>query len=264
MPALQTVLPLPLRREERRSPFRLTISVKPPPAPFAISALSWRSWASRAAKELSASACSNTSCVRWGTVDDEREFPWDELGVSTILEAFDDDRRKKEKRPVGVGAVTGVGGTVLTAPGVEKLFTIGGNGDAGDGGFSMPISFMVAARRSRSRRSSSSSKVSSLRAPVTMGGAPAFSVSGRKFGVGGGAFFLSLPNIENDDQSNERDLREARVDGAALGGSFSGRGEVGFELPLMLSDSKVVSRSVGGAFGLVWAVAGVEREKMAV
>ena len=80
----------------------------------------------------------------------------------------DDVRRKKEKRPVGVGA-TAVGVVVVAesggesfplcadGAGAEKLLSIGGSGDAGTLGFSIPISFIVAFRRSLSRRSSSSS-----------------------------------------------------------------------------------------------------------
>lgn len=103
-------------------------------------------------------------------MDDDREPSCDEaVGVSTLV-LLDEERLKKEKRfAVGVGAM-GVAGVVLTLPGVEKLFSMGGSGEAGDGGFSIPISFMVAFKRSRSRRSSSSSVVSSLRAPVTTGG----------------------------------------------------------------------------------------------
>lgn len=70
IPALQTVLPLPpalllLLRLLHSSP-RLLLeasSVKPPAPPLAISSLRLRSWASRAARVFSASACSSACCV---------------------------------------------------------------------------------------------------------------------------------------------------------------------------------------------------------
>src|ERR1700723_3673574 len=73
MPALHTVPPLPLS-----PPLRLFlrpdlgISVNLPPYPFAISALRVRSWASRAARLFSASACSR-AC--WVKLDCDKSIP---------------------------------------------------------------------------------------------------------------------------------------------------------------------------------------------
>ena len=77
----------------------------------------------------------------------------------------------------------------------------------------MPISFIVAWSRSRSLLSSSSSNVSSLRAPVTTGLLPARSVKGLRLGFGSG-FFSFPPNMLKLFQSNDSERR----DRVAVGG----------------------------------------------
>jgi hypothetical protein len=74
------------------------------------------------------------------------------------------------------------------------------------------MSFMVALILSRSRRSFSSSVVSNFRAPVTEL-APGFKVRGRKLGSG---FFSVLLNMEKPFQSNDKDRREALVEGLGV------------------------------------------------
>src|SRR5258708_4822833 len=97
----------------------------------------------------------------------------------------------------------------------------------------MPMSFMVACNRSRSLRSSSSSCVSSLRAPLTL---PGLSVRGRRLEFASGFLsFSPLKKGENARQSNDNERRFEREGGKLLGGgesnvvSFSARG-VGFGL----------------------------------
>lgn len=176
--------------------------------------------------------------------------------VSELLVDVDVLRRKNEKRDEGGGGPVAVVGVLTVAvvgagdgccPGLEKLLNIEGEPGMGElGGFSMPMSFMVALRRSRSRRSSSSSRLSSFRAPVTMGGAPAFNVRGRKFA--GASGFLSPPNIEKLFQSNDIERRDARVLGAAVGGL-----EVWGEDAVVEGELNVVRRSCGGKVGVVGA-----------
>ena len=117
MPALQTVLPLPLFRLLRRSLLRRGISVNPLGLPLAISALSWRSCASSAAIVLSASACSRASCVRFGVFAplmyglpcvDERCDEASEAVIELV-------RRKNEKREDGVAGFVAV--TVVAVTG---------------------------------------------------------------------------------------------------------------------------------------------------
>jgi hypothetical protein len=102
-------------------------------------------------------------------------------------------RPKNEKRREGVaGTLAGAGGVGMDG------------GNTGDGCGWMPMSFIVAFMRSRSRLSFSSSCVSSLRAlPVTP--APGFRVSGRRFGFSAG--FLSPLKREKLFQSKERERR---------------------------------------------------------
>lgn len=154
----------------------------------------------------------------------DRDCPCEELRDDVSELRTDDDRRKNENRDVGVGATAVVGVPVTADRGgesvagapvaaeVEKLLSIGGKGDEGVSGFSIPINFMVAFNRSRSLRSSSSSCVSNFRAPVTTGVEPALRVSGRRFGVGSGFFSVPL-NIEKLLQSKDMDLLEARPAG---------------------------------------------------
>ena len=121
-------------------------------------------------------------------------------------------------------------------------------GTAGDprtgvlGGFSIPMSFMVAFNLSRSLRSSSSSWVSSFRAPVMIGGAPGLRVKGRRFG--GVTSFLSFPpNMEKLFQSNDMDRREARL--LAVTAVLDVLLRAGEALALDgFGESKVVSRSI--------------------
>ena len=116
-------------------------------------------------------------------------------------------------------------------------------GTAGDIGFSMPMSFIVAWRRSRSRRSSSSSVVSSFRAPV-IEFVPALRVKGRRWALCGSTFFSpSFPlKSENPLQSNESDRRDERVDGAGAGGLLLLSADFAAARAARMS-SKVVSRS---------------------
>ena len=136
-------------------------------------------------------------------------------------------RRNNEKREASDGLATfstftvGVSGAVLTS------WMLGGRG-----GFSMPMSFMVALSRSRSLRSSSSSCVSSLRAPLML---PGLSVRGRRLGFTSGFLSLSpLTKEENARQSKDNERLLGRDGGELLGGgelnvvSFSTRGG-GFE-----------------------------------
>ncbi len=76
-----------------------------------------------------------------------------------------------------------------------------------------------------------------------VGGAPALRVKGRRFG--GGSIFLSPPpNIEKLFQSNDMDLREARLLAGIAGLDTLLCGDVlAFE---GTGESNVVSRSVGG------------------
>lgn len=172
------------------------------------------------------------------------------------LPAVEFERRKNEKRDDGVGAtvvdgVVGVSVAGVVASGAELLLNMtGGIGEPRGvvtAGFSIPISFMVAFSRSRSLRSSSSSYVSSLRAPVI--GAPAFKVNGRKLAEGSG--FFSPPNIEKLFQSNDIDRRDARLEADGAGGDdvllcgeavWDGGGEV-----------NVVRRSPCGIVGVLGA-----------
>ena len=85
-------------------------------------------------------------------------------------------------------------------------------------GFSMPMSFMVAFNLSRSLRSSSSSSVSSLRAPATEG---TDKVSGRKFGCGSGFLSPPPPNMEKFFQSNDKERLDALFGGGAGFGSWA-------------------------------------------
>ena len=147
---------------------------------------------------------------------------------SELIVDVDALRRKNEKREEGGGGPVAVTGVLLVAvtgtgvggccPGLEKLFHSEGEAGTGEAsGFSIPMSFIVAFRRSRSRRSSSSSWLSSFLAPVTIGPAPAFNVRGRKF-AGGSGFFSPPPNMEKLFQSKDMERREARVLAGAVGG----------------------------------------------
>jgi len=113
---------------------------------------------------------------------------------------------KRENRLLLVVVGDGAG------PGEEKDFCMGA-GEVG-AGVSIPMSFMVALILSRSRRSFSSSVVSSFLPPVT-GLAPGFKVSGRRLGSG---FFSPL--LKRPFQSNDMDLRDDLVLGG-LGGDPS-------------------------------------------
>ena len=93
----------------------------------------------------------------------------------------------------------------------------------------MPMSFIVASRRSRSLRSSSSSCVSSLRAPLTL---PGLSVRGRRLGLASDFLSLSPPTKEESArQSKDNERLLDRDGGELLGGaelnvvSFSTCGE---------------------------------------
>ena len=116
-------------------------------------------------------------------------------------------------------------------------------GAAGDIGFSMPMSFIVAWRRSRSRLSSSSSVVSSFRAPV-IEFVPALRVRGRRWALGESAFLSpSFPlKSEKPRQSNDNDRRDDRVDGAGAGGLLVVSADFAAARAARMS-SKVVSRS---------------------
>src|SRR5258707_147988 len=124
---------------------------------------------------LSASACTSASSVRVAGVpgiDDGADLVAD---VSRIV-AVEFLRKKGKRRGVVTVELDCVGGSggVGTLSGEEWLFWIGG------AGFSIPKSFIVASRRSRSRLSSSSSSVSSLRAPG-MAGVVGLSAGGERF-----------------------------------------------------------------------------------
>jgi len=138
-----------------------------------------------------------------------------------------DWRRKKENldglEAVGVAALE------------DWLRSMTGVGPSG--GFSMPMSFIVAFSLSLSRLSSSSSSVSSLRALTRF--EPGFKVKGRRFGFS--CFLSAPPNIEKPFQSKDIDRLEALAVAGVLGG-FAVAGSA-----LILS--KVVNRSVGDIMG---------------
>jgi len=145
--------------------------------------------------------------------------------ASELAALFVDPRRKKENLE---------GGAEEVGVCIDCVFSRTG-GDSEVGGLSIPMSFIVAAKRSRSRRSSSSSSVSSFLAPGTTTGVPGFKVSGRRFAFCSGFFSPEPPNKLKPFQSKDMDLREAFV--------VAGVGlEVGIE-------SKVVSLSVGDKSG---------------
>ena len=92
---------------------------------------------------------------------------------------------------------------------VEVVFAI----DAAEGvggaeviGLLIPMSFIVACKRSRSRLSSSSSVVSNFRADTTEV-APGRKLRGRRLGFGSVFFSDEPPNIENPFQSKDMDRR---------------------------------------------------------
>src|SRR6266702_40044 len=122
----------------------------------------------------------------------------------------------------------------------------------------MPMSFMVAFNRSRSLRSSSSSCVSSLRAPLML---PGLSVRGRRLGFASGFLsFSPLTKGVNERQSKDNERRFEREAGELLRGgesnvvSFSVRGW-GFVLD---RENKVFLR-----FGFLSASAAVSGEVIA-
>src|SRR6266404_953756 len=83
----------------------------------------------------------------------------------------------------------------------------------------MPMSFIVAFSRSRSLRSSSSSCVSSLRAPLTV---PGLSVRGRRLGFASG--FLSLSPLTREERARQSKDNERLLD--RDGGELLGGGEL--------------------------------------